>query len=185
MMNTTKYRLPTVAASLVVIALAGCAQTPPKPTFSHEIVADARVASPDKTQVSVDAPESLQVLPSERDRLAQKIQTKIDDRKITNVSNATARAYAVELHLTRYEKGNKFARFMLAGLGQIHIDGKVDLYQMPEHKLIGEFDLKKTFAWGGVYGATTDIEQIELTFADGVAAAVTGQSDEKEKEKKT
>jgi hypothetical protein len=180
MTNTTRYRLPTVAVGLVVIALAGCAETPPKPTFSHEIVADARIASPDKTQVSVDAPDDLNVLLSERERLAQKIQMKIDDRKITNVSNAAGRSYAVELHLTRYDKGNKFARFMLAGLGQIHIDGKVDLYQLPEHKLIGEFDLKKTFAWGGVYGATTDIEQIEVTFADGVAATVTGQSDDKQ-----
>jgi hypothetical protein len=121
---------------------------------------------------------------SEKQRLADKIRMKIEDRKITNASNAAPRSYAVELHLTRYEKGNKVARFMLAGLGQIHIDGKVDLYQMPEHKLIGEFDLQKTFAWGGVYGASTSIEEIETTFADGVAAAVTGQSDDKAKQQK-
>ncbi len=74
---------------------------------------------------------------------------------------------------------------MLAGLGQIHIDGTVQLYQMPEHKLIGEFDMKKTFAWGGIYGAATGMEDIETTFADGVAAAVTGQSEQPSKEKTT
>jgi hypothetical protein len=41
--------------------------------------------------------------------------------------------------------------------------------------LLEEFDMQKTFAWGGVYGASTSIEEIEDTFADGVAATVTGQ----------
>ena len=72
---------------------------------------------------------------------------------------------------------------MLAGLGQIHIDGTVSVYQMPEHKLVGEFTLNKTFAWGGIYGAATSIEDIENTFADGVAANVTGQQEEQPKQK--
>lgn len=54
---------------------------------------------------------------------------------------------------------------------------KVDIYQMPEHTLVGEFNLKKTFAWGGIYGAATSMEGIEDTFADGVAATVTGQEE--------
>jgi hypothetical protein len=44
-------------------------------------------------------------------------------------------------------------------------------------------DLKKTFAWGGAYGAATSIEDIESTFADGVAAAVTGQKEDAKKQK--
>jgi hypothetical protein len=46
---------------------------------------------------------------------------------------------------------------------------------MPNHVLLEDFDLQKTFAWGGIYGASTSMEQIEDTFADGVAATVTGQ----------
>jgi hypothetical protein len=46
---------------------------------------------------------------------------------------------------------------------------------MPAHTLVEEFDMQKTFAWGGIYGASTSIEEIEDTFADGVAATVTGQ----------
>jgi uncharacterized protein DUF4410 len=89
----------------------------------------------------------------------------------------------VDLHLSRYDKGNAFARAMLVGLGQIHIDGKVDIYQMPDHTLVGEFDLKKTFAWGGIYGAATSMEDIEDTFADGVAATCTGQEEAPPKQK--
>jgi hypothetical protein len=64
---------------------------------------------------------------------------------------------------------------MLAGLGQIHLEGTISVYQMPDHVLLEDFDLQKTFAWGGIYGASTSMEQIAHTFADGVAATVTGQ----------
>jgi Domain of unknown function (DUF4410) len=182
-MITSKYRLATVCVGLAAIALAGCASTAPKPQFSQKIVADARIGKADTTAVSVDASTEVKILPEEKERLAQKIQQKIDARKSTNVAVGAPKSYSVELHLTRYQKGSAFARFMLAGLGQIHIDGTVDVYQMPGHTRVGEFDLKKTFAWGGAYGGTTNIEDIETTFADGVAATVTGQSDEKDKSK--
>jgi hypothetical protein len=181
-MITTKYRFATVCVGLAAIALAGCASTAPKPQFSHEIVSDARVKAGDTTVVRVDAPEDVKILPMEKERMAEKIQQKIDARKSANVAVGTPKSYSVELHLTRYQKGNAFARAMLVGLGQIHIDGKVDVYQMPAHTLVAEFDLKKTFAWGGIYGAATSMEDIETTFADGVAATVTGQ-EEKPKDK--
>lgn len=56
---------------------------------------------------------------------------------------------------------------MLAGLGQIHIDGDVTMYALPDHSKVGDFHLKKTFAWGGIYGSSTSMEDIETTFADG------------------
>jgi len=181
--SISSYRFASVCIAFIATVLAGCAGTTPKPQFSHQIVAEARIASTDQTSVTVDAPEAVKILPLEKERIAQKIQAKIDSRKTANSSTTTSRVYAVELHLTRYDKGNAFARAMLAGLGQIHIDGKVDVYDMPDHTLVGEFDLKKTFAWGGIYGAATSMEDIETTFADGVAAAVTGQNQEQPKQK--
>jgi hypothetical protein len=181
--DDTKYRLATVCVGLAAIALTGCASTAPKPQFAQKIVADARISAADTTAVTVDAPEDVKILPEEKVRLAHKIQDKINVRKSANVAVGAPKSYSVELHLTRYQKGSAVARFMLAGLGQIHIDGTVDVYQMPGHTRVGEFDLKKTFAWGGAYGASTSIEEIETTFADGVAATVTGQSDDKPKDK--
>jgi len=171
------YRGAALAAGLIVFGLAGCASTTPKPEYSHQIVAEARVAQPDHAEVAIDAPDSVKMLPDEERRLAEKIKVKIDTRKVTNLRGGDARSYQVYLHVTRYDRGNGFARFMMAGLGQIHIEGKIDVYQLPGHTLVGEFDLKKTFAWGGIYGATTSVEDIENTFADGVAAAVTGQQE--------
>jgi len=181
---TRSIRLPVAAAIAVIIATtAGCASSRPKPTFSHEIVAASHVGVSDVAQVNVDAPESVKILKSEQSRLAEKIQQKIDNRKLANAGNGAGKTYEVDLHLSRYDKGNAFARAMLAGLGQIHIDGKVDIYQMPDHTLVGEFDLNKTFAWGGIYGAATSMEDIEDTFADGVAATVTGQEEAPPKQK--
>lgn len=178
------YRTAVLAAGmLAAMGLTGCAGTPPTAEFSHQIVPAARVSSPDTVKVSVDAADGLKILPEEKERIAEKLAMKIDARKVANSAAGAARVYEVELHLTRYDKGNAFARAMLAGLGQIHIEGVVTVFQMPEHTAVGEFTLKKTFAWGGIYGAATSMEDIEDTFADGVAAAVTGQKEAPPKQK--
>ena len=114
-------------------------------------------------------------LPGDRKRVAQKIKARIDARKVPNTASSEPRSFQVVLRVTRYQKGNRFARAMLAGLGQLHLEGTISVYQMPADTLVEEFDMQKTFAWGGIYGASTSIEEIEDTFAYGVAATVTGQ----------
>src|SRR5581483_1543201 len=139
------HRVAGLAVALVIAITAGCASSMPKPEYSRPIVADAHISAPDLAQVTVNAADDVKILPMEEERLSQKIKAKIDARKSANVRTGQAITYEVELHLTRYEKGNAFARAMLVGLGQIHIEGKVSLFQMPAHTLVGEFDLKKTF----------------------------------------
>ncbi len=117
------------------------------------------------------------MLKSEIDRLAGKIENKIEARKAKNIQDGAAKSYEISLTITRYEKGNAFARAMLAGLGQIHINGQVIVFEIPGRAIAGQFSLNKTFAWGGLYGGSTTIEDIETTFADGVAAVVTAQVD--------
>jgi Domain of unknown function (DUF4410) len=169
-------RLLALSAIAVGIAVStGCAGTAPKAQFSREIVPESRISSPDSVQVTVGAADNVAILPTEKERLGERIKSKIDAEKISNPGAGDARAYELDVQLSRYDKGNAFARAMLAGLGQIHIDGKVSVYQIPEHTLVGEFGVAKTFAWGGVYGASTSMEDIEGTFAEGIADAVTGQ----------
>jgi hypothetical protein len=139
------------------------------------MVADSRIAASDTVDVVITTADKINVLPVERDRVAQKIKAKIDERKVKNAAAPSPRTMQVVLNISRYEKGNAFARAMLAGLGQIHLEGTISVYQMPDHVLLEDFDMQKTFAWGGIYGAATSIEQIEDTFTDGVAATVTGQ----------
>lgn len=177
-------RTAVLAAGVVAaMALTGCASTLPTADFSHQIATGATVSAPDTVKVNVDAADNVQILPDVKERIAEKVAMKIDTRKAANAGAGAARVYEVNLRLTRYDKGNAFARAMLAGLGQIHIEGVVSVFQMPGHTAVGEFTLKKTFAWGGIYGAATSIEDIEDTFADGVAAAVTGQKEAPPKQK--
>ena len=164
--------LVLAAVSTLIV---GCAGTPPQPKFEHTMVVDSRITASDTADVVINAADKVNILPVERERVAEKIKAKIDERKLKNPGMPSPRTMQVVLDITRYEKGNAFARAMLAGLGQIHLDGKVSVYRMPDHVLLEDFDLQKTFAWGGIYGASTSMEQIEDTFADGIAATVTGQ----------
>lgn len=158
-----------------IALLAGCATTVPKAQFVKQMAPVFRVAPTDLVKVNVDASQSVQILPSEEARLAQEVAQKINAAKLKDPQPRAPEQYAVDVHLTRYQKGSKFARFMLAGLGEMHIDGTVEVFQMPEHKLIETFGMSKSFAWGGAYGATTSITDIENTFAAGVASTLTGQ----------
>ncbi|MBV9726078.1 MAG: DUF4410 domain-containing protein [Gammaproteobacteria bacterium] len=165
----------TVALAAITTLIGGCATTTPQPKFTHAMVPDSRIAASDTVDVKIETADKVVVDAVARDRITQKIKLKIDERKLKNPAAPSPRAMQVVLHVTKYEKGNAFARAMLAGLGQIHLEGTISVYQMPDHVLLEDFDLQKTFAWGGVYGASTSIEQIEDIFTDSVAATVTGQ----------
>jgi hypothetical protein len=172
-------------ASGAALFLSGCASTTPKASFTQEIARESRVAAKDQAKAIVTADPGLDILDMERTRIAQRIEERVAAKQALNAADGEPKTYSIELRLTRYQKGNAFARAMLAGLGQIHIDGVVSLFEMPAHRQVGAFTIKKTFAWGGIYGGSTSMEDIERTFADGVAAAVTGQAeDEPKKEKK-
>jgi hypothetical protein len=173
MLFRTNQRCAVLLA--VVALLAGCASSPPEPKFTHVMVVDSRIRAADSAEVNITAPDTIKIQPSERQRVAEKIKAQIDVRKAKNSEFGDPRTYLVVLNVTRYDKGNAFARAMLAGVGQIHLDGTISLFQMPERTLVEEFDMQKTFAWGGIYGAATSMETIEDTFCDSVAATVTGQ----------
>ena len=69
---------------------------------------------------------------------------------------------------TIYEEGNRFARFMLAGLGAMQIHANVEIKDAESARLLSGGEAGKTFAWGGVVGATKGIEDLEEDFAKEV-----------------
>jgi len=170
-----------IACAAAIILIAGCATTAPKPDFTKQIAPESQIAAKDEAKVQVEAGAGVTMIEAERIRMAEKIKQKIDARKVSNIRDVSAKTYEIKLVMTRYQKGSAFARFMLAGLGQIHIDGDIAVYEMPGRTPVGNFSIGKTFAWGGIYGGTTDIEDIETIFADGVASALTGQNEEQKK----
>ena len=113
------------------------------------------------------------MLDNDRQRLAEKIEKSIRDT--AGPSQGKGASYQAEVAINRYEKGNAFARAMLAGLGQIHINGTVTVRKLPGGAKVSQFSMNKTFAWGGIYGGTTDMDTIEDTYAKAVANAVCGK----------
>jgi hypothetical protein len=155
------------------LTLAACATTAPEATFTKPLPISQHIDSNDTAVVKVDTTQGVAVIDSEKQRLSQRIKQAIDAEKKKSAVPGDKREYELDVLLTRYEKGNAFARGMLAGLGQMHIDGHIAVLALPDKAKIGEFDVKKTFAWGGLYGAATSIETVEEGFANGVAEAVT------------
>lgn len=125
---------------------------------------------------SVDAVES--ELERIKSRIIEAIWVRAPDRfKEINPTrmDSNAPALLVTVRLTKYEKGSAPARAMLAGLGRIHITALVSLKDWTSRETVGEYEVSKTFAWGGIYGASRDVDDVEVGFAGGVATMLLGE----------
>jgi hypothetical protein len=177
-----KNLLPA-ASVCVAVSLAfssGCATTTPKAEYSKDLTTQYRIDADDHPQVNVTASAGVEITDLEKQRIAQLIGSDLEAQRLRNAANSDPEDCIVEVNITRYQKGNAFARAMLAGLGQIHVDANVKVLAGSSKQKLADFNLTKTFAWGGIYGAATSMEDIEKTFANGVAASLTGQEDIKE-----
>ena len=71
----------------------------------------------------------------------------------------------LNVKFTIYEEGNRFARFMLAGLGSMQIHADIEIKDATSGQQIYGGEAGKTFAWGGVYGAVTGMDDLEKGLA--------------------
>jgi len=161
-------------ALLMVAVLAGCARSvssptlvgPPNPGFDP---AASRIGG-----VSAEAGPGVVMTKEDLDRIAHRVEAELaatyPDRIIAPGVPATPDEVNVKMMFTEYDKGNAFARFMLAGLGQIKIGANVLLIEPASNRTVGEFEVSKDFAFGGLYGGATRVEDVEDGFAHSVAA---------------
>jgi hypothetical protein len=159
---------------LAAIGLSGCATSPAGARFTQKLSPAAVVRANDETAVMVTPGPGVLLESYELDRVNHRIQLKIEEKKSSKPAMGAPKNCEVDVTLTRYDKGSAFGRAMLAGFGQIHINALVKIYALPRREKTGEFTIKKTFAWGGLYGASTTIEDAEHGFAEGIANALTG-----------
>jgi Domain of unknown function (DUF4410) len=180
-MMKTKTVMATRGLSVLigVTLIAACASTTPKAEYSKDITTQYRIDADDRPQVNVSANSGVEITDLEKQRIAQLITSDLETQRLHNAANNDPKDCLVEVTITRYQKGNAFARAMVAGLGQIHIDANVKILAKANNEKLADFTLAKTFAWGGIYGASTSMEDIEKTFAGGVAASLTGQEQTK------
>jgi uncharacterized protein DUF4410 len=174
-MKTTLIRSSVVASFvgilIAILLFTGCATSGGKPTYSKNLAPDSRIISADRVNAEVSAAGPKVVLTTaDKERFSQKIEVAIRTRAPQGARSA--RNYRVVVALARYERGSQFARMMLAGLGQMHVDATITVYSMPAKTVVGAFNIDKTFSWGGAVGGMATIENVEDDFAKAVAEAV-------------
>jgi Domain of unknown function (DUF4410) len=166
--------LVALVLAVATIVITGCASTPGSVKGADNVSTEARVGSRDTVAVKVSkgATEMLEV---DAARLAQLVQREIDAYKVKNASkSANEMKYRVEVDMLTYDKGNAFARFMLAGIGQVKLNAKVSVIEEATNKKVSEFVADKVFAWGGIYGGSQGITDVEPAFAEAIAQGATG-----------
>lgn len=109
------------------------------------------------------------------DEVKAEITAKHPDIWVAGSTPAAPTVANVKIVFTQYDDGNAFARFMLMGLGQIHIDGTVTFSDAASGQQIARYNVSKDFAFGGLYGGVTRIEDVEKGFARSVAAILDTQ----------
>lgn len=185
-----------VLAVVAMGALSGCAGTAPTAEFRKPLSDAMRLCMNDDATVTLSAADGVILNDISRQRLESRLtQTINEKKKSAQCKTADKRVFALNSKITRYDEGNAFARAMLAGLGQIHIDGEFILSRKLEapaasnsnanpvpinaaaSESVAEFTVQKTFAWGGMYGASTRMEDVEPAFAEGVTDAIVAQAD--------
>lgn len=177
-MDVVKKSFAVLLSVVFLAGLSGCAGSAPSAEFKKPISDIHRMCLSDEATVKIVAADGVILNDVSRQRLESRLlQTINTKKKGVQCKTTDKRSYVLSSKITQYEEGNAFARFMLAGLGQIHIDGDFALSILPsESDPVAEFTIQKTFAWGGAYGASTRIEDVEPAFAEGVADAIVAQT---------
>jgi hypothetical protein len=127
-----------------------------------------------RSDVSLSSSDKERIL----DLIVKNIPTECPNQfRNVNASEVDQQTLHAVVNITRYDEGNAFARAMLAGLGQMHIDATVTLSDYQTNEEFAKYEVTKTFAWGGVYGAVTGIKDIQDGFAKAVAASIGGKKE--------
>ncbi|PPD39319.1 MAG: hypothetical protein CTY16_19175 [Methylobacter sp.] len=170
----------TFLLSLVLITLAaGCASN----GGSHKLVSapmsSTQAGKYTDLMVSVQAAPHVALSQSDRFRMTNLIAEDVNfdapNRfKAINPLVPNSTILQASVVIKRYDEGDAFYRLMLMGLGQIHIDADVVLADSATKNQLAQYEVTKTFAWGGYFGALIGIKDVEVGFCKAVADSILG-----------
>jgi len=153
--------------TILAAALAGCAGSISAPTAVQPLSADQK-ASLHVSTITADAASGVEMSDGDFGLITQQIRNYIQNEAPGVLAD---NGLKMQVHFTRFDRGNAFARFMLIGLGQIRIDADV-LLQDATGATVAKYKVSKDFALGGVAGGMTTVEDVEEGFAKSVAEVV-------------
>jgi len=122
----------------------------------------------------VEVVSSVPVPPGELEILRQNIVVALG--RVFRAPAGGPEDYHVRVNITRYDEGSKAARFFLAGLGQMYLDGTVQVYTGNPPAIVRQGIFNKDYAVGGIMGASADmnddmVAKVGPAIADGLRAA--------------
>lgn len=164
-----------IALPVGLLLLAGCAGSAAKPDVVHAM-ASTQSQGLRLSNITAEAKSGVAMTGADLDRIVAQVKADITARDPNIFVDKTASPNVMKIEFTEYDSGSAFARFMLMGLGQIKIDADVTIVDSTNNQIIGEYDVSKDFAFGGIYGGVTRIEDVEKGFAKSVAEIVAKQT---------
>jgi hypothetical protein len=160
--------------------LSGCASSGGSHSLLTAPLNKSDAAHYSELAITVKPSHEVKITSADSERLKQKIaeEVKADaDNRFTSINeeNPGTNTLEAEVEIKRYDEGNAFARAMLAGLGQIHVDADVTLSDFNSKQVLAKYEVTKTFAWGGLVGASTNIQDVEEGFCKAVSESILGK----------
>jgi len=174
-----KIRLLLVIACFAILS-AGCATSQGSHRLTSPPQGEVKLAKYTDLCVEVTCSKGVSISTSDADRIKDLIVKYVPTEcpipfKCIDQPDPGKDTILAKVNITKYDEGNSFARLMLAGLGQMHIDANVGLTDYATGNQLFRSEVKKSFAWGGLYGGSTQITDIEEGFAKAVAASFSGK----------
>jgi hypothetical protein len=149
--------------------LSACANSTTGPDEVMHALAPEQIATLRVVDISGEIQPGIAMPQFQLDRVVQLVKTHVsDDLPQTMATDGASHKMKIKMVFTDYDEGNAFARFMLAGLGQIKLGAEVVFVDAVTGQELGRYKLSKQFAFGGAYGLATRMEDVEEGFAKSV-----------------
>lgn len=161
--------LRLLAGLLLVVGLAGCAGSVAPPVVVTALSGEQRV-NLHIADVRTEVGQGVAMTAVDTARITQLVLEDIQALVPGMVDTTAAGRKSVRILITRYDEGSAGARFLMAGLGQIRLDGDVIVTDTVTGQKVAEYKVAKQFSFGGLYGGLTSIQDVEKGFAKSVAA---------------
>ena len=182
----TRLLQALVIFAILPVFFYGCASSPASLDTIQGREKGVDFTSYENLKIETEAKETIEMQEEDLSRIADLVQKRLNEEKpglytIILDDSTESSTLVANIQFTRYEPGSACARFFLAGLGQIHIDAIVTLKDKQSGKVLSKHEVKKTFAWGGLYGVSHGIKDVEPAFAETVVNIILGkETEEKE-----
>jgi hypothetical protein len=140
--------------------------------YSTLVIGDFELTDP-----KADTRKKVGQVQSAPERLADLVAAALEDSPFDEVlrgpvEEAPEDAVELRVQLTQYKPGSRTARFMIAGAGAAHLDFAGQLIDRDTGEVVGEFEDKHVWAWGGHMGESFGIEEMERNAAADIALYV-------------